>query len=123
MKVSYEELVVLIQGTYFLITGLWPLIHYPSFVFVTGSKTDDWLVKTVGVLVSVIGYTLVLSALRHNLQTEILLLAIGSALGLMIIDIFYVLRKRIAPVYLFDALVELSLITSLLLLHKSFQSS
>jgi hypothetical protein len=31
------------QGTYFLLTGVWPLLHMRSFLTVTGPKTDLWL--------------------------------------------------------------------------------
>jgi len=43
------------QGVYFLLTGIWPLLSMRTFEAVTGPKVDRWLVKTVGVLVAVIG--------------------------------------------------------------------
>ncbi len=36
------------QGLYLLLTGMWPLVHYRSFEWVSGPKVDDWLVKCVG---------------------------------------------------------------------------
>ena len=45
----------LLQGIFYVATGVWPLIDIVSFQVVTGPKTDLWLVKTVGVLVTVIG--------------------------------------------------------------------
>lgn len=33
------------QGVYFGATGLWPILHLPSFLFVTGPKIDTWLVQ------------------------------------------------------------------------------
>jgi hypothetical protein len=44
-------LVALAQGAYYLLTGVWPLLSLRTFELVTGPKTDDWLVRTVGVLV------------------------------------------------------------------------
>ena len=41
----------LAQGLCFTATGLWPLMHMPSFEAVTDPKEDKWLVRTVGVLV------------------------------------------------------------------------
>lgn len=29
-----------VQGTFYLATGIWPLVHIESFVAVTGPKTD-----------------------------------------------------------------------------------
>ena len=52
--------VALIQGLYFLVSGVWPIIHIASFLKITGPKTDLWLVKTVGVLLSVLPPELVL---------------------------------------------------------------
>ena len=50
--------VVTLQATYYILTGLWPLVHFSSFELVTGPKTDDWLVRMVGLLVVLIGVTL-----------------------------------------------------------------
>lgn len=33
-----------IQGCYYLITLIWPLVHIKSFMAVTGYKRDVWLV-------------------------------------------------------------------------------
>jgi energy-converting hydrogenase Eha subunit E len=102
------------QGSYFLVTGLWPLIHMSSFEAVTGPKVDDWLVKMVGLLVVVIGGTLYLAAQRGNQTAEILGLAIGSALAFTSIDVWYALTGRISPIYLADAVLELGIVALLL---------
>jgi hypothetical protein len=99
----------LIQGVYFLATGLWPLFHITSFQMVTGPKTDLWLVKTVGVLVSVIGAVLIAASRNRRITNEIVLLAAGSALGLAGIDLVYALSGRISAVYLGDAVLEIGL--------------
>jgi hypothetical protein len=41
----------LVQGGYYVLTGLWSLVSPRTFQAVTGKKEDYWLVKTVGVLV------------------------------------------------------------------------
>jgi hypothetical protein len=100
--------IALIQGLYFLVTGLWPIIHIESFLIVTGPKVDLWLVKTVGVLVTVIGLVLLSAFRRRRITDEIILLAAASALGLAIIDVVY--ARRISSVYLADAAGELCLV-------------
>jgi hypothetical protein len=77
-----------------------------SFEMVTGPKTDIWLVRTVGVLVMVIGGVLILSGFRRKVFLEIRVLAIGSALGLVGIEIFHVLAGKISKIYLLDTLME-----------------
>ena len=44
-----------IYSIYFMLTGIWPVVHMPSFIAVTGPKTDLWLVRTVGLLIAGIG--------------------------------------------------------------------
>jgi hypothetical protein len=100
--------VALVQGLYYLATGLWPIFHINSFLLVTGPKTDLWLVKTVGILVAVIGAVLLSSSRSRRITDEIILLAGGSALGLVIIDVVY--ARQISSVYLADAAAELCLV-------------
>jgi hypothetical protein len=99
-----------LHGTYYLATGLWPLVSMATFEAVTGPKTDDWLVQTVGVLVAVIGSVLLLAAVRRKVPLEIVVLAVASALALAVVDIVFVARRDVSPIYLLDALVEFLLI-------------
>jgi hypothetical protein len=100
----------LAQGLYFLATGLWPLVSMRTFLAVTGPKVDLWLVKTVGVLVAVIGAVLVAAGLRRHTPPEVPLLAVGSGAGLAGIDTVYVAKGRISWIYLLDAVAEAALI-------------
>src|SRR5436190_18684187 len=96
-----------IQGLYFGLTGIWPLVSIESFQWVTGRKTDHlvtgdeadhWLVMTVGVLVSAIGLTLLVAAWRKTRSAEVCTLAIASAIALTGIDVIYVIRQAIPPI-------------------------
>lgn len=106
------DILAVVHGLYFCLTGLWPLIHMSSFLLVTGPKTDLWLVDTVGVLVLVIGLGLMAAGLRKQVAFPLSIIAMGSSLGLIFIDIIYVWREVILPIYLLDALVELILVTA-----------
>ena len=99
----------LIQGLFYLVTGVWPLLDIVSFQVVTGPKTDLWLVRTVGVLVTVVGAVLIAASRSRRVTPEIVMLAVGSALGLAAIDLRYALAGRISAVYLADAVVEIGL--------------
>jgi hypothetical protein len=102
----------LAQGLYYLITGVWPIADIRSFQAVTGPKTDLWLVKTVGVLVAVIGGTLALGAARRRAGAEVGVLAAGSAVGLAGVDTVYATKRRISKIYLLDAVIEALLFVS-----------
>jgi hypothetical protein len=100
----------LLQGGYYLLTGIWPILSMATFEAVTGPKTDDWLVHTVGVLVIVVGAVLLVAAAQHAVHAPVVLLAVGSASGLAAIEFYYVLRGVIWPIYMLDAVGELVLI-------------
>ena len=102
--------VAAVQGVFYLLTGVWPLVHMESFEAVTGPKTDDWLVYTVGVLVAVVGLVLLSAARSGRVAPEVALLAVGCAIGLAGIDVVFVSRGVIDPIYLADAAVEAVLV-------------
>ncbi len=107
------RIVMVGQGLYYLATGVLPFISMRTFVAITGPKRDLWLVRTVGLLVSVIGAVLVISGLRRERRSEMQLLAAGSALGLAGIDVFYASKGRISRVYLLDAAAEGAIVAAL----------
>jgi hypothetical protein len=96
----------LVQGAYYVLTGVWSLLHIDSFMAVTGPKTDIWLVKTVGVLVLVIGAVYLLAGRRRRFTPEVVLLGVGAALALGLVEVVYVSAGRISSIYLLDALAE-----------------
>jgi hypothetical protein len=62
--------VLFIQGVYYLVTGVWPLVSMDTFLRVTGPKTDLWLVNTVGALIAVIALALLVAAWRRRATAE-----------------------------------------------------
>lgn len=106
--------VALAQAVYYLPTSIWPILHIRSFEWITGPKVDRWLVKTVAGLIGVAGGTIGLAAGRDRLTTEVEWLGIGTALTLATIDLIYVGKRRIRPVYLLDAVANFALIAGYL---------
>jgi hypothetical protein len=95
------------QSVYYVLTGVWPLVHLSSFELVTGPKTDDWLVHMVGLLALVIGLAVGVAAAQGRVHTpEITTVAAGAAIAFAAIDLWYGLSGHIAPIYLADAAVE-----------------
>src|SRR5437870_1560967 len=88
--------IVLVQGVYYFLTGVWPLVSIDTFQMVTGPKTDLWLVRTVGVLITVIALALLVGARQRPTPAPVVVLALASALGLTAIDVVYVLGQVIA---------------------------
>jgi hypothetical protein len=104
-----ERQLAKVQGAFYLGAGLWPLLHRRSFLAVTGPKTDWWLVQTVGFLVTCIGAQLYSSSRSAESARELKVLAGTCAASLAGVEIYYVAKRTIRPVYLLDAVGELCL--------------
>jgi hypothetical protein len=60
--------------------------------------------------VTVIGCALALATRRRQIAPEVMLVAAGSAGTLAAIDVVYVAKRCISPVYLLDAVAEIGLL-------------
>jgi hypothetical protein len=107
--------VLRIQAVFYILTGLWPLVSLPTFELVTGPKTDDWLVHTVGLLAATIGATLWIGASAARPTGATAFLATASAASFTAIDLTYALTDRISDVYLLDAAAEVACIAALVM--------
>jgi len=65
---------------------------------------------TVGVLVTAIALCLIAAAWRRSPSLEVAVLAVAAAVGLAAIEIVYVARAVILPIYLVDAALQLGII-------------
>ena len=95
------------QGIFYVVTGLWPVLHLRSFEAVTGEKTDKWLVRTTGGLIAAIGLALLTSGRAHRTAK---VLGVASAAVLAAADILAVGKRRIPRIYLADAACEVGAI-------------
>ena len=116
---SMEHYVLLGQGLYYFITGLWALLSMRTFEKVTGPKTDHWLVKTIGLMLVVIGLALITGGVRKTITPEMAVLGVGTAGALLGIDVFNVSIKKIPRIYLLDAVAELILIVGWIAIYVS----
>ena len=73
-------------------------------------ESSLWLVKTVGIILAGIGAVLVFAQVNAEINTSIIILALGSALSLAIVEFIYATKRVISPIYLGDAVIELILI-------------
>src|SRR3546814_11279963 len=79
--------VFLIQGIYFVVTGIWPLLNMASFITATGPKQDTWMAEMVGLSSASIGLTFIVSSLRQ--RPSPVLLGYAVAASFLAMDITY----------------------------------
>ena len=116
MDLNLFSLLAILHGVFYAITGIWPLVHIGSFQRVTGPKTDLWLVRTVGLLITVIGIAILAAGYRGTPSTEMVILAVGAPIALIAVDLIYVAAGVIARIYLLDAVVEFALMVAWIVL-------
>ncbi len=110
LKLTTDRQAALIQGAFYVLTGAWPLVSYGTFEAISGPKTDTWLVKTVGLLLTTVGCVELLAAVRDEVGPSERILGCGIAMVLAAVDLGYVGRGRISKVYLADALAEFGIV-------------
>ncbi len=103
-----------VQSAYYVGTGLWPLFSRRTFEAVTGPKTDWWLVQMVGLLAATAGAAIALGVREDPPSAATRTLAVLCALSFAGIDIAHAARRRISPIYLADAAVEIALAAAVL---------
>lgn len=106
---------LLVEGTYYALTGIWPIVSIKTFMKVTGPKTDLWLVKTVGLLVLASGAAMIVAWARDTRSPEILTIATGQAIFLLLVDVTYSVTGVIWKTYLIDAVIQMVLIVWIIL--------
>ncbi len=102
--------VLRLQAAYYCGSGLAPLLSMRLFEAITGKKRDRWLVQMVGLLAISIGASLWTSASAEDPDGGAIVLSTTAALAFAGIDVVHACRRRISPIYLADAAVELSIV-------------
>ena len=95
-----------VQGFYYLVTGLWPIVSLRSFLYVTGEKWDLWLVVAMGGLLAASGFGYLIGGQCEEKSPGLGAIAAGQAVVLLLVDVFYVRANAISPIYLFDAIPQ-----------------
>ncbi|MFP2963825.1 hypothetical protein ACLEPN_40405 [Myxococcus sp. 1LA] len=103
-----------VQGAYFLLKGLWPLLQPKRVTRRIGPVREGWLMKTVCGLAGAVGATLLTAHRNSRVTPELRNLGIGSAFALLVVDVstYATNRKRRAPLFLGDAAIQAGLLVA-----------
>ena len=97
---------VVIQGSYYMVTALWPLIHIESYMALVGPITDIWLAKTVATMVIAIAITMFYHLSLRTDHRPLVLLGMSSSLAFVYTDMYYTTKGTLSYIYLLDAAAE-----------------
>lgn len=98
--------ILLAEGAYLVVSGVWPLVWMDGFLDVTGPKEELWLVRTVGLLAAVIGLTLFVAAARETYTPEVAFLAVSTAFTFLAVDVVGWAAGALRWTYLVDAVAQ-----------------
>ena len=105
MKLSANT--ALVQGIYLVVIGLWPLINTESFMNITGPRMDVWALKITGLLMAVIGFSLLHARQKTVINESLAMLGLLTAIAIAITEIYFVSQGTIRSIYLLDAMIEI----------------
>ncbi len=98
------------QGTYYLITAVWPLVSLRTFMIFAGPKPDRFVFWTVDLLILAIASTLLFAVIRGDLGTAVFL-GITSTLVFIAVEATY--AGKISPWFWADFAVEVVVLATL----------
>lgn len=107
------------QITYWTFGAIWPLVSMRTFEMVTGNKRDEWLVRTVALLM--LSTIATLAAMPPDARDDRAMRVLGatSTAALGAVALIGPLVRRISKVYYLDAVTDLALAALWLIAPKS----
>ncbi len=81
--------VLLFQGTYYSIMGLWSILSIETFSAFTGYRGDFFLKHTAGLLFSVLGAMFLYFARKNQMLKPLGVFGLLIALGVMAVEVYY----------------------------------
>jgi hypothetical protein len=79
---------------FYVVTGLWPIIHLRSFEAITGCKREGWLAQSMGGLIAAVGVALIAGSLEKWPSEALKWLGMGSAIALGMADLVFAKKNR-----------------------------
>lgn len=105
------------QGAYYIVTGLWPLVHFSSFAAAVALPLHPFPTQTFGAVLLVIGGSLVEATRRGPPGPFPTLLGAAVAAAIAIVSLWWLPRLATGTALWWDLPLELAFAVSLILLY------
>lgn len=113
--------VLLAQGVYYVLTGLWPLVDFHSFARFVGLYTIPFQAQVFAAVMIVIGASLIEAARREPPGPYPTMLGAAVAGAIAVVSLFWLPRAGVASGLWIDCAVELALAAALIVLYPRAQ--
>ncbi len=110
------------QGSYYLLTGLWPLVHFASFAQAVALRINAFQAQSFGAVLIVIGACLIEAARRGPPDAFATLLGAAVAAAIAVVDLVWLPRLGVSSGLWIDLLIEVAFALVLILLYPRYQA-
>lgn len=114
------------QGTYYVLIGLWPLLHFSSYASFVALPMNPFQAQIFGAVILVVGGSLAEAARREPPGSFPTLLGMAVASAIALVSLFWLPRSpAVGGIWLFgeasglwvDVLIEVAIAVALVLLY------
>ena len=98
---------IIAHGLYLTIGGLWPLFYLQGFEAVTGPKVEDFLVRTIALILLLTAVVLFLQLRKPKAEQSAIAMAAGVSFILGLVGIITAAGGWIRPIYFADGAIHL----------------
>lgn len=117
-----RRLVILVQGAYYVLSGLWPLAHFPSFSRAAGLPIHPFQAQMLGAVLVVVGAHLLETGRREPPGASATLLGIAIAGAISLIDMVWLPRLGAVTALWGDLMVQVAIAVALVVFYPRLQS-
>ena len=118
---SWRRWVLMALGAYYVLTGLWPLIHFSSFAAFVRLNVNPFQAQAFAAVIIVVGASLVEAARREPPGAYPTLLGVAVAGAIAIVSLAWLPRLGVASGLWIDLVLEVLFIAALVLLYPRAQ--
>jgi hypothetical protein len=110
------------QGAYYVLTGVWPLVHFPSFADAVALRINPFQAQSFAAVIIVVGGSLIEAARREPPGPFPTMLGAATAAAIALISLWWLPRLGTASILWIDVLVEVAFAVFLVLLYPRAQA-
>ncbi len=117
----WRRRVIAAQGIYYLLTGIWPLAHFPSFAGAVGLQINAFQAQSFGAVIAVVGATLAEASRKEPPGAYPTALGIAVAGAVALVSLVWLPRTGAGSALWVDLTIEVAFAVALVVLYPRTQ--
>jgi peptidoglycan/LPS O-acetylase OafA/YrhL len=118
----WRRRVLVVQGCYYLLTGIWPLVHFNSFADAVALAINPFQAQVFGAVIAVVGGSLIEAGRRGPPAAATTALGIAVAGAIAMVSLLWLPRQSATSALWIDLAIEIVFAVVLVLLYPKAQS-